>query len=891
MEQPVLTRRSFLKATAVTGIAAALGGSAGLVKSKAGTAKAETEAETKIVRTCCRACIARCGVLAHVKNGRVVKLEGDPEQPMTKGRLCAKGLSGIQALYHPNRNKYPMKRVGKRGENKWQRISWDEALDIIADKLMEVKEKYGAETVFGTTGGGGNPEFMSIFRFMNVFGSPNVFEPGAAQCYMPRTLSNRLMYGSGMWGTNSIADSAALEIYFEDSPMKTLVLWGTGPAANSPAQGGRAVAELRARGLKTVVIDPRFTADASKADVWLPLRPGTDVALMLCWINYIIENKLYNEEFVLKWTNLPFLVHPETKLCLRESDLRAGGDPNTYVIWDQNTQSARPLPFPWDNNLNPALEGTFTVNGLECKTGFQLLKERAAEYTLEKAAEICWLDPKKIEEAIRLYAENTPSGISHGVATDQFPNSVQAAMGALTIDFLMGNVENPGNILQNFPDIGIPDGMVTPLMKLLPEEQFKKRFGLVEYKGMLNWGICHYPTLIEAIKTGKPYKPRVWLERSGNKLAMLGDASTIVEAIQELDFIVHVYMYPTSFSCYADILIPATEWLETDLILPSLNTAVVRQEVVHTWETMNETVFWAKLAKRLAEKGHEGCRDAFDPEKTFPEPPYWNTIEELCDFHLKKHGLTYEEYKEKVPFEVIPMDEYRVYKTYEQINPETGRPKGFNTKSGKLEAYGEAFIVLGRTGEPFAPYPVEPRSEDYDPLPYYIEPSESPLDKEIADEYPLVITNGRLPYYHHGTLRNIPWLREIYPVPELWIHPEDAEKYGISDEDWVWVESKRGKITAKALVTKGIAKGVVYMERFWNPENLDEETHGWQEMNVNVLTKIDPPYNDVVGTVTLRGFQVKVSKADGPPKGVWYKPEQFKPWLPEPSDPTKRVEV
>ena len=171
MEQPVLTRRSFLKATAVTGMAAAFGGTLGLKKAKVVKGQ-KTDPDTKIVRTCCRACIAKCGVLAHVKNGRVVKIEGDPEQPMTKGKLCAKGLAGIQALYHPNRLKYPMKRVGKRGENKWKRISWDEALDTIADKLMEVKEKYGAECVIGTTGGGGNPEFKSVFGFMNAYGVP-----------------------------------------------------------------------------------------------------------------------------------------------------------------------------------------------------------------------------------------------------------------------------------------------------------------------------------------------------------------------------------------------------------------------------------------------------------------------------------------------------------------------------------------------------------------------------------------------------------------------------------------------------------------------------------------------------------------------------------------------
>lgn len=359
MEQLVMTRRSFLKATAITGAAATFGGTHALKKSDQVKA-AETAGETKIVRTACRACIAKCGVLAHVKNGRVVKLEGDPEQPMTKGKLCAKGLSGIQALYNPNRLKYPMKRVGKRGENKWQRITWDEALDIISDKLMETREKYGAETVIGTTGGGGNPEFKSVFGFMNAFGSPNAFEPGAAQCFMPRVAANLLIRGRG--GTNSIADTDALEIYSEDTPMKTLVLWGTVPAYDSPSQGGRAVVELRAKGVKTVVIDPRFTADASKADVWLPIRPGTDVALMLCWIRYIIENKLYDKEFVLKWTNLPFLVNPKTKLCLRESDVKKGGDPDTYMIWDQKTKSVKPLPFPWDDKLAPALANKQSEN-------------------------------------------------------------------------------------------------------------------------------------------------------------------------------------------------------------------------------------------------------------------------------------------------------------------------------------------------------------------------------------------------------------------------------------------------------------------------------------------------------------------------------------------------
>ena len=196
---------------------------------------------------------------------------------------------------------------------------------------------------------------------------------------------------------------------------------------------------------------------------------------------------------------------------------------------------------------------------------------------------------------------------------------------------------------------------------------------------------------------------------------------------------------------------------------------------------------------------------------------------------------------------------------------------------------------MGRTGAPYAKQKLEPVAKDYDPLPYYMEPSESP-NRESAKEYPLVMTNGRLPMYHHSTLRNIPYLREIYPVPEVWINPETAAKYGISQGDWTWIESKRGKTQGKARLTEGINPGVLYMERFWFPEKLSAPTHGWQEANVNVLSKNTAPFNDMVGTYTLRGYQVRISKADKGPEGIWTKPEDFKGWMAQPSDNTPKIE-
>ena len=859
-----------------------------------GTPDASSAASgVKKIRTNCRACIQNCGVIAHVKNGRVVKLEGNPDDPMSKGRMCAKGLSGIQALYHPNRNKYPMMRVGERGENKWRRISWDEALDIIAEKLMDARDRYGAETVFCSTGGGGNPEIWSIARFCNIFGTPNWFEPGCAQCYLPRVLSYTMMYGGD---DPSIADSNALELYYpEDTPIKTLVLWGTAPSYSCPATGGGAVADLRSKGVKTVVVDPRFTPDAAKSDIWLPIRPGSDVALLLCWVRYILEHQLYDHDFVMKWTNLPYLVDVSTKMQVRAKVSDNPDIPDTFMVWDTKTNSMQPMDYPWNDALSPALEGSFTVDGAAYKTGFQLLWERVEPFTLEKAAELCLLDMSKIEEAINLFAKNTPSGIALGVATDQTPNSVQAAMAAATIDLLMGNVEKPGTLLQRFRKSGVFDMPFYPVpiaADRLPQEQLKKRLGGNEYKGLGIWYAGHPSSVLEAILTGKPYKPRVWIERSGNKLGAVANSQRWAEAIKELDFIVHMYMYPTSFSAYADILLPTEEWLETDMMIEICNKLFARQAATHLWETVDETVIWSMIAKRCGEKGHEACAKAFDAEYMGKDLPYWDKVDEIFDHFLSRVDLTWDKLKEITPYVFMPTEEWKSYYVYQQENPRTGKPEGFHTPSKKCEIYLESMITLARTGRPFSPCDLPPASKDYDPLPYYLEPHESPLDGGVlSGEFPLVMTGGRIPFYHHNTLRNIPWLREIYPVPELWIHPRDAAVYGLSEGDWAWVESKRGKIRALASVTEGIKPGTVYMERFWNPETLNTETHGWKEMNVNMLTKEDAPFNDVVGTYTLRAFLVKVSKADAPPEGVFTKPEDFKQWLPQPSDPTEGVRV
>lgn len=956
MVRSTITRRSFLKTTALACAAAAAseGLSSGLVESD--KAFAEEAGKEQAIHTACRACIHNCGVIAYVRNKRVVRLEGDPADPMAKGRMCAKGLSGIQALYNPMRNKYPMKHVGGRGTNQWERLSWDQATDEVADILMEHYEKYGGTCLMTSSGGGGNPHAFGPPKFALTFGSQVNFEPGCAQCYLPRTMAYNRLIGCAINCDTSIADSQCHELYFDDSPVNCYVMWSTGPSQNSPAGGGRVVTELRARGVKTVVIDPRFTPDAQKADVWLPIRPGTDVALMLAWFHEIIDQELYDEDFCKRWSDLPFLVHADDttkgiydgdpdrnaaiadivgsaaipspgKRLLCESDCVEGGSDDVFMVWDLEKGQAVAAPVMYasedeERAFNPPLfTGDVEVvlkDGVKMTThtAFDAYRERAKDYTIEVAAEICWLNADDIRRAIEMYADG-PGGVNLGVATDQFENSGQAALGAVALDTMMGYICCPGALVQEFTGVeavgaaklgfdagtsgDFPD--MAPLMPpfVTYDKVVHDRVGIVEYKGFLDWTagyFTHIPTIRETIEEGDPFPITCWMERSGNKMANLGQIDLWHDLVGTFELVCHAYMYPTSFSVeFADYLFPVHEWLESYQPVRNINVLLARQGVTQIFETQEEVMYWAKIAAKLRDRGHDLMTKAFDPEFTAGGMFKWpENFEEYRDRYITgPQWKDWDDYASHIPMEMCSLDDYRTYYGYRRIDAEAGAMEGFGTRTKRCEAYGEGYIHLGRTGQPLASTisitePLPPSTFDYDPLPWYVEPNESPLTDE---EYPFVITNGRVPYYHHGTLRNVPYLREIYPVCELWVNPADARGFDIAQGDWVRVSSRRGSMVAQARVTEGIAKGVLYTERFWTPEKMGVDG-GWRDMNYNRLTNASSEFNNVEnGTYNLRAITVKIEKADGKPEGVWYEPEEFQPWMPEPEgfDVNESLEV
>lgn len=899
MEQTNLTRRAFTKASLLAGLGAAIG--VGATGSLAPSDKAYAEDETQVLNTSCRACIAFCPAKGYVRNGRLIKVEGLEGSRRNMGRICLKAISQPQVVYNPQKLKYPMKRVGERGTDTWERISWEDAIDIISTAIVEEKNKYGGGSLCGGSGGGGSFSLGDAAGLINQLGGYNFIEPGGAQCHTPRQVCSTL--SAGLKTSLSIADANCQEIYFPDyTPMELLVIWGNNPASNNAACGGRALARLRKQGLKTIVVDPRFTPDASKADIWLPIRPSTDVALALGFINYIIENKKYDEEFCMKWTTLPYLVNPETQYCFRANELIDGGSADEYVVWDKNTQGPKAMPYPWDDSLDPADFGTFTVTGLDGKTyesytGFTALREAASQWTIDYTAEICWLDKDDLTKALEMYCSYENEGISVGVAGEQAPHAMKYSQATITIDFLRGNVEKPGCTYTQFGS-GMKHKTFTP-RAYVTEEIAANTIGTSDkYRAMFaSFARTNIPELLEAMETGKPYRPTIFFDFSLNKLAALAQPQRWVEAFKNIPYVFQTSLYMTSFTheC-VDIVLPTSDWSEIDLNADGqINSNAMCRRLVHIGETINVVIVCGMVAKACAEKGIEFPEGALAKWAATDEEWRKSVVKNVTKGTTLDSSMSYDElvayYDEHGPIEAQTPEKYRTFNIYKELDATTGLPLGFPTKSGKLDLYGECYLRLRDTGYPFLNFDlgelIGPATTYFSPTPYFEEPGETPWDDT---EYPLVYSSGRFPHYHHGTLRNVPFLREIMPAPPLWIHPTTASEYGIEDGDWVKASSRRGSATFKAVVTQGVNPGVVMGERFWNPEKLEGENieGGWTEMNMQCMASAERPFCPESGSYTLRGFQVKIEKTTKP-EGCWVEPKDFEPWMPVPTDSTEAV--
>ncbi|MBS4035562.1 MAG: molybdopterin-dependent oxidoreductase [Ignavibacterium sp.] len=281
-----LSRRKFLKISSATVVtAAALTGTLNTIVKSADKINQKQEKGIRKIPTYCDICFWKCGAIAYVKDGKLWKVEGNPLDPLSEGRLCPRGTGGVGAHYDKDRLKSPLIRKSHRGEEKWIEVTWDEAIDYIAEKMKKIKTNYGPEAVALFSHGIGGNFFKHTLK---AYGSPNISAPSFAQCRGPRDVGFRLTFGEDV--------SSPERTDIRNS--KCLVLIGSHLGENMHNTQVQEFAEVIEKDASIIVVDPRYSIAASKAKYYLPIKPGTDLALILAWMNVIVNENLYDKEFV-----------------------------------------------------------------------------------------------------------------------------------------------------------------------------------------------------------------------------------------------------------------------------------------------------------------------------------------------------------------------------------------------------------------------------------------------------------------------------------------------------------------------------------------------------------------------------------------------------------------
>jgi anaerobic selenocysteine-containing dehydrogenase len=452
--------------------------------------------------------------------------------------------------------------------------------------------------------------------------------------------------------------------------------------------------------------------------------------------------------------------------------------------------------------------------------GWDAFKERVKEYPLERVEEITWVKQDLIREAARMYATTKPAALHWGVPTEQNINCTDCTRLMTGLMAVTGNLDVPGgNVLAVPPPVRVVSEFGRH--RDLPREQWQKRLGGEQYKLASRVALITPKPAWDAILTGKPYPVKAGLFCGSNPVITRANAKEVYEALQKLDFLAVIDFFLTPTAELADVFLPAATWLEQNYVgdfWKRHGYVVARQKAVEIGECWQDHKIFQELGKRMGQ-----------------EEDWWDTVEDALDYMLEPSGLTWDQFKE-MGYLKGEME----YRKYEE--------RGFSTPTRKVELYSTVLEKWGR-----------------DPLPRYREIPESPVSRpDLLDRYPYILNAGlRIPTYFHSANRNLPWLREIRPDPIVEIHPETAKKHGIEDEQWVYIESPRGRIRQRVKLNDGIDPRVIVAEHGWWFPELEDPGHGWDISNVNVLTDNAPEISDpVMGATNLRVLLCNISPCE-----------------------------
>lgn len=781
------------------------------------------------VATFCPMCVSRCGATATVVDGRLAAIGPDPAHP-TGRAVCVKGKAAPRILEHPDRLLHPLRRTAPKGspDPGWERISWDEALDTIAAKLGEIADESGPEAVvFGSASPSTSALSDSvdwIMRLRRAFGSPN-FVASMELCGWGRYMASMYTFGAPVPGA-----------FMPDLERAGCILyWGYNPSVSRLVHATATVDAVN-RGARLIVVDPRRTGLASKAEHWLQVRPGTDAALALGLIHVMLEQGWYDDDFVRRWTNAPLLVRVDTGRLLRADELAEAAGGTGYVAWDLS----RAEPVGYDQVASSygvdgsrlALSDTVevaTVDGpVSCRPVLEHLRLHCAAMTPEATEAITGVPADTIVETARTLWTSRPVAFYSWSGIEQHANTTQMIRGTNVLYALTGCFDAPGGNVLFSP---VPTNPIDGL-ELLSDEQRARAIGLEDRPlGPARFEFITGEDFYTAALEHRPYRARGLVNFGGNLVMAHGDSGRVRDALASLDFFVHADTFRGPTADLADIVLPVASPFEAEALRVGFEVSqqaeshvqLRRPVVVPLGEARSDLQIVFALAERLGLGEHFWDGDV-DAAWRYQLAPSGVTLEEL---RAEPRGLT--------------LDLPTAHRKHEV--------RGFRTPTGLIELYSQD---MAEHGQP--------------PLPTFAEPPLSPRSRpDLVAKYPLVLTCAKSLRYCESQHRQVAELRRAAPDPQVEVHPATAAARGIEGGDWVRITTPNGAVTARAKLNAGLEPGVVCAQHGWSQgcDELDlpsSDPFALGGVNLNLVLR-QTPSDPVSGSSPLRASICEVAPA------------------------------
>lgn len=706
-----------------------------------------------------------CAIKTIVKDGKIVRTEHMDYTGLEagEGHICQKGIMSWRQVYAHDRLLHPLKRVGERGEGKWEQISWDQALDEIGAKLMDIKAKYGAESV----------------TFWNITTS---LPPSQG---LDSLLGERL---NCLWGGTDPLNAYGLDngpyyaSYFDlgefykymmIDPSKFdgsqyIIVWGGNPVENQQ-RVAKHIVEAKSRGAKIVDVGLLFDGTAGYADWFIPVKPGSDAALALCMARQIVERGEYDEPYLIKYTVAPLLIDVESGLYATDDEF-----PGMYYYWDEEKgEAALTARGSEEYEGKPALFGTFELDGREVKPAFQMLKEHLATYTPEYQETITGVPAADAVKLGEEYSSHRPAFIV-GALGIRYQNQGDAYRAFYLLGMLTGNLgQTYGGVTSEIQPCGFPlifnnNEIVYPL-------------------GREN-DRAHYVRQADYFEDVKKGKYKAFLKLAGNPVHNCPNRGRwIDDTFPQMELIVDIDVWMTDTGEYSDYVLPACMPFErTELIAAAQYNHVVLQEpaVEPQGECKDPSWIYAELSKRLGLGEYfEGrtAEDWIDIRLKTPYPFIANIEGGVSVARLKKEKMV----RAAVP--PVPWDPFLGMK--------------FPTPTGHMEFYSSRLTKIGV------------------PMAYYHEPYEVPTAKRLAEgtaKHPYQFFSGRQRFFMQSMFTDDPVMAELSGgKPTGRINPVDAEREGIKDGDKCEVFNERGHVIVEMRLDNAMPPGTIQVWFGW----------------------------------------------------------------------------